>query len=202
MPETLDGVPIFKTVPYHIDVNGKPVVNTTVVTSSIKTQLESSLTTQDVGMGITVGNTSYLWNGTSFDTISISGAALVTDGIESASTTMLTDAITTGTAASTQLTGAGLKSKCRYSATLGANDTIAATATVKIYGSDVVMASATAFEKFEIGTLSLSGTGVTNNDTVADIDAVHVDEHYWTYIWMEVTALTGAGAKVQGRRVV
>src|SRR3990167_8126552 len=196
MPETLDGVPIFKTVPYHIDVNGKPVVNTTVVTSSIKTQLESSLTTQDVGMGITVGNTSYLWNGTSVPNKSISGAGLVTDGIESASTTMLTDAITTGTAASTQLTGAGLKSKCRYSATLGANDTIAATATVKIYGSDVVMASAGA-NKYEIGTLTLSSTGVTNNDTVVDLDVLHVDEHYYTYIWMDVTAITGTGAKVQ-----
>src|SRR3990167_3439549 len=103
---------------------------------------------------------------------SISGAGLVTDGIEGASTTMLTNAIATGTAGSTQLTGAGLKSKCRYSATLGANNTIAATATVKIYGSDVPMASAGA-NKFEIGTLTLSSTGVTDNDNVVDLDVVH-----------------------------
>src|SRR3989304_425895 len=132
---------------------------------------------------------------------SISGAGLVTDGIEGASTTMLTNAIATGTAGSTQLTGAGLKSKARYSATLGANNTIAATATVKIYGSSVPMASA-GLNKFEIGTLSLSGTGVTDNTVVVDVDDVHSAEHYYEYIWMDVTVLTGVGAKVQGRRVV
>ena|SRR3990167_1433687 len=140
-------------------------------------------------------------NGDKIPQKSISGAGLVTDGIEGASTIMLTNATATGTATSTQLTGAGLKSKCRYSATLGANNTIAATATVKIYGSDVVMASAGA-NKYEIGTLTLSSTGVTNNDTVVDLDVLHVDEHYYTYIWMDVTAITGAGAKVQGRRFV
>src|SRR3972149_5488679 len=118
---------------------------------------------------------------------SVSGAGLITDGIQGASTTMLTDAIATGTGASTQLTGAGLKSKARYSATLGANNTIAATATVKIYGSSVPMASA-GLNKYEIGTLTLSSTGVTNNDTVVDLDVLHVDEHYYTYIWMDVTA--------------
>jgi hypothetical protein len=125
-----------------------------------------------------------------------------TDKIDGDSTTMLTNATGTGTSFSTQLLGYGLKAKARYSATLGANNTVAATATVKIYGSDVAMASAIAAEKFEIGTLTLSGTGVTNNDIVADTDAIHVGEHYWTYIWMEVTAITGTGAKVQGRRVV
>jgi hypothetical protein len=139
-----------------------------------------------------------------FNLISISGAGLVTDGIQGASTTMLLNATGTGTSFSTQLTGAGLKSKCRYSATLGANNTIAATATVKIYGSDVPMASALAAEKAEIGTLTLSGTGVTNNDVVVDMDYVHVAEHYYPYIWMEIPTggITGTGAKVQGRRVV
>src|SRR3990167_9404070 len=140
-------------------------------------------------------------NGDKIPQKSISGAGLVTDGIEGASTIMLTNATATGTATSTQLTGAGLKSKCRYSATLGANNTIAATATVKIYGSDVAMASAGA-NKFEIGTLTLSGTGVTDNDNVVDLDVVHAGEHYYTYIWMDVTVLTGTGAKVQGRRFV
>src|SRR3990167_3300188 len=161
---------------------------------------------QSVGPGSTFfekdTDSTYKYDGNSWNQETISGAALVTDAIEGASTTMLTDAIATGTGTSTQLTGAGLKSKCRYSATLGANDTIAATATVKIYGSDVVMASAAAADKFEIGTLTLSGTGDTDNDTVVDLDAVHPGEHYWTYIWMEVTAITGAGAKVQGRRFV
>ncbi len=137
-----------------------------------------------------------------YDQVTASGAGLVTDAIEGTSTTMLTDATATGTSFSTQLTGAGLKSKARYSATLGANNTIAATATVKIYGSDVAMASAAAADKFEIGTLTLSGTGATDNNTVVDLDAVHIGEHYWTYIWMEVTAISGTGAKVQGRRVV
>ena len=160
--------------------------------------MSNSFGSQGTVQVFTEDNTS----GTLVPNKSISGAGLVTDGIEGASTTMLTNAIATGTAGSTQLTGAGLKSKARYSATLGANDTIAATATVKIYGSDVAMASAIAAEKFEIGTLTLSGTGVTNNNIVADTDAIHVAEHYWTYIWMDVTVLTGTGAKVQGRRFV
>src|SRR3990167_1165827 len=46
-------------------------------TSAIKTQLESSLTTENTGLELTVVNTTYKWNGTSFDTISISGAELV-----------------------------------------------------------------------------------------------------------------------------
>ena len=122
------------------------------------------------------------------------------ENIRGAFTPMVANAIATGTAASTQLTGAELKSKARYSATLGANNTIAATATVKVYGSDATMASAVTGNKFLIATLTLSGTGVTNNDTPVSMDAVHVLEHYWTYIWMDVTAISGAGAKVSGGR--
>jgi hypothetical protein len=132
----------------------------------------------------------------------LAGTQAVTDAIEGLSTAMLTNATATGTATSAQLAGAGLKSKARYSVTLGANDSEAAAATVKIYGSDAPMATALVGEKFEIGTLTLSGIGVTNNDTAVDIDAVHVGEHYWAYIWMEVVAITGTGAKVQGRRFV
>ena len=56
--------------------------------------------------------------------------------------------------------------------------------------------------KRELATLALSGTGVTNNDTVVDTEAVAVGEHYYPYIWMEVTAISGTGAKViTGRRL-
>lgn len=123
------------------------------------------------------------------------GAALVTDGMDGASTVMLTNATATGTAGSTQLS-APLKSKCTYLAKLGGNNTIAVSATVVVYGSTVPMASAAAANKHTLATLSLSGTGVTDNDTVVDEDSVAVGEHYYPYIWMEVTAISGAGAKV------
>lgn len=132
----------------------------------------------------------------------VGGGALVTESITGTATTMITNATATGTGASTQLTGAGLKSKARYSATIGGNNTIAVTATVKIYGSDVPMASAVAGNKYVIGTLTLSGTGSTDNNTPVHIDAIHVAEHYWPYIWMDVTAISGAGAKVNAWRGV
>jgi hypothetical protein len=182
------------------------VIGTTVTGHDIWGGTSAERTTLGVKPALTqfqeIGGPLYESDGSAWNPISISGVALVTDGIEGASTTMLLNATGTGTSFSTQLTGAGLKSKARYSATLGANDTVAATATVKIYGSDTPMATAVAGEKYVIGTLTLSGTGVTDNDVPVSIDAVHAGEHYWTYTWMEVTVITGTGAKVQGRRFV
>lgn len=133
--------------------------------------------------------------------ITSGGAAHVTDAMYGTSTVMITNATATGTAASMQLTPP-LKSKCTYLTTIGGGNAVAVTATVKVYGSLVAMASAGAADKVELATLSLSGTGVTNNDTVVDTDAVAVGEHYYPYIWMEVTAISGTGAKViTGRRL-
>lgn len=134
--------------------------------------------------------------------IRIGGAGFVTDAMAGNETQMLTDATATGTTYSTQLAGAGLTAKCVYLATLGANNGVAATATVKVYGSRVAMASANAADKIELATLTLSGTGSTDNDTVVDTDSAAVAEHYYPYIWAEVTAISGAGAKVQGWRLV
>lgn len=48
-------------------------------TSTLKTALESTLTTANTGLELTVGSTTYRWNGSSFDVVSIGGAALVND---------------------------------------------------------------------------------------------------------------------------
>lgn len=135
--------------------------------------------------------------------ITVGGAALVTDAMDGTSTVMVTNATVTGTAASTQLTPP-LKSKCTYIATLGGDNAQAVSATIQVYGSLVPMASAGAADKVSLlsSPLSLSGTGSGNNDTVIDTDAVSVGEHYYPYIWMEVTAISGTGAKViTGRRL-
>lgn len=137
-----------------------------------------------------------------YDPATVDGAAMVTDGIVGSATQMVTNATATGTAGSTQLTGAGLKSKARYSATIGGNNGVAVTATVTIYGSDATMAAAVAGNKYVIGTLTLSGTGSGTSATPVDIDAVHASEHYWNYIWMDVTAISGTGATVNGWRGV
>lgn len=146
----------------------------------------------------------WLWIG-NWVQIEAAGAALVTTGIAGTEHQMLTNAIAIGTGTSTQLSaaaGTAVKAECVYMATLGANNTIAATATIKIYGSRVVMASAGTANKVELATLSLSGTGDTNNDTVVDTDAVAVGSHFYPYIWAEITAISGTGAKVQAWRLI
>ena len=143
----------------------------------------------------------YRRSATGWTQISIGGAGLVTDGMDGTSAVMLANATATGIAASTQLT-APLKSKCTYIATIGGNNAIAVTATVLVYGSLVPMASAGAADKELLATLTLAGTGVTNNNTVVDTDSIFVGEHYYPYIWTEVSAISGVGAKViTGRRL-
>ena len=133
----------------------------------------------------------------------VAGAATVTKAIAGISTGLLANATATGTGFSTELSGAGLKAEALYVATLGADDTAAATATVTIYGSLVAMASANAADRVEIGTISLSGVGSINNDTVVDTGAITVGAHYWPHIWAEVTAISsGTGAKIQASRNV
>lgn len=151
----------------------------------------------------------YLFNGTTkqwdIEWKGTAGAAHVTSAIAGSEVQMLTNATATGIGTSTQLSaaaGTATKAECVYLATLGADNAIAATATVKIYGSRIAMASAGAADKITLATLTLSGTGVTNNDTIVSTDAVAVGAHFYPYIWAEVTAITGAGAKVQTWREI
>lgn len=129
----------------------------------------------------------------------------VTSSIAGSETQILTNATATGTTYSTQLSvtaGTNVKAEANYLATVGADNTIAATATVKIYGARVPMASAGTADKVELATLTLSGTGVTDNTVVVDTDSVAVGSHYHPYVWAEVTAISGTGAKVQCWRMI
>lgn len=114
---------------------------------------------------------------------------------------LLTSATGTGTAYSTQLNGPGLDTQSNYYATLGATAAAAATAIVTIYGSITPMATAVAAEKKTIVVLSLSGTGVTDNNTTVSTDSQDVGAHRYPYIWAEVTAISGTGAKVNAWRI-
>lgn len=145
----------------------------------------------------------YEFFGTAWVQTHSGGAALVTGAMSGTESQMLTDATGTGTSFSTQLSGSDrLPTECSYLATLGANNTISATATVRVYGARAPMAAASAADKIELATLTLSGTGDTDNDTVVDTDAIAVGSHYYPYIWAEVTAISGTGAKVQCWRIV
>lgn len=132
---------------------------------------------------------------------STAGAAHFTSASGGLETQLLTNATGTGTSFSTQISGAKT-AECTYLATLGANNTVAATATVVVYGSRVAMASALTAEKITLATLTLSGTGSGNNDTVVDTDAVAVGSHQYPYVWAEITAISGTGAKVQAWRLI